>query len=121
MQALTPEDDHWCNEILKVHAHKLRNVRPTEDDRHVHLLHANQDRKIGLHAPFVQYTRDEAVRALNTSLRSVQWLLGQQIIEYDASRRLLAGVLLSSGEVLVQEIRLQPRPTKTSGFSSLLR
>ena len=125
---MTPEDSQWAETLLRLHSHKLAGVRDRGDDANVYLLHAvggTDDRAVPLDASFVRFTRAEASTALDTTRRSVDFLLRHQMVDCDTRTHLLAGVVLPSGDVVVHSMALAKgggvQRSKRRIESSLLR
>ena len=118
---MNPEDDHAVLEALHMHVHKLKqNFRDRVPC--VYLLHATSRMDLPIDASFYRYSREDAASALDTSLRSVQFLLGPQFTRCEFDTHLLAGVWFhDTGEVLAHVFPFpSSRGAKTKGARKVL-
>ena len=105
---MRPDDEEEVRRVLRLHAHKLaahrpkKSRQPSEPERCVFLIRSlSLKSPIPLHADFIKHTREEAAECLNGNVRTVQWLMMRQIVDYDPSRQMLAGILFEdTGDVL---------------------
>jgi hypothetical protein len=113
-----PEDEKRVQDLLDLHAYKLRKAPP--DGRCANLLFMGSNDALPLDACFVRLRADDVTerRALNVDLRSVQWLM-QQMQTYDDASELLAGVAFASGEVLAHVIPRNARTASAAGTSRI--
>lgn len=107
-------DDFKIREILQVHANKLVHEKLDWHAPCAYLLHANQSRDVPLDASFIKFTQEELIQALNTELRSVQWLMQQVTQGADHASDFVAGVLLPDGNVVSHVF---PKKVKRSSAS----
>lgn len=115
------DDDHQARVILQLHAPKLYHAAPDRNRRCAHILTMNDEHRVALDADFVVHDVDDVKEALDVDNRTVQFLL-HQLMNYDPSTHMVAGVVMPSGDVVSHVIarprRARKKPSSMGGARS---
>ena len=120
MSELHVTDDYKVREMLSFHAQKLIYEKLDWRNACAYIMFADSHRNVPLDADFIRYSIDDAVRAFQTGLRSVQWLLEQMTTGCDHSKEFVAGIVLPDGNVVSHVFPKKVKRTRL-GASTLLR
>lgn len=110
------DNDHEARVILQLHAPKLYHAAPDRNRRCAHILTMNNECHVPLDADFVVHDVDDIKDALDAeNNRTVQFLL-HQLMQYEPTTHMVAGVVMPSGDV-VSHVISRPRKARKKASS----